>query len=118
MYHQLKYRRFTCIMYTDTLFGPRPSSQLNTCVQLYATDFEWSWFYPMTTEREAHMTLGLLHNQHGAPTVLMQDNAMALTVGEFKKKVRTAGSIIHPIEAHMPNQNKAEAMIREIKRMC
>ena len=64
------------------------------------------------------MTLGLLHNQHGAPTVLMQDNAMALTVGEFKKKVRTAGSIIHPIEAHMPNQNKAEAMIREIKRLC
>ena len=104
-------------MYTDTLFGPRLSSQLNTCSQLYATDFEWSQFYPMTTEREAHTNLGLLHHQHGVPTVLMPDNMMALTAGNFKKKARAAGSIIHPIEAHMPNQHKAEATVREIKRM-
>ena len=44
----------------------------------------------------------------------MPDNAMALTVGEFKKKARAVGSIIHPIEAHMPNQNKVEAMLTEI----
>ena len=104
-------------MYTDTLFGPRPSSQLNTCSRLYATDFEWLWVYPMTAEREAHMTLGLLHYQHGVPTVLMPDNAMALTAGEFKKKATAASSILHPIEAHTPNQNKAKAIVREIKRM-
>ena len=63
------------------------------------------------------MTLGLLHHQHRVPTVLMPDNAMALSAGEFKKKTRAAGSIIHPIEPHTPNQNKAEAMIREIERM-
>ena len=103
-------------MYTDTLFGPRASFQLNTCSQLYATDFEWSWFYPMTAEREAHITLGLLHHQHRVRTGLMPDNAMALTAGEFKKKARAAGSIIHPIEAHTPNQNKANATVREIKR--
>ena len=66
-------------MYTDTLLGPRLSSQLNTCGQLYATDFDWSWFYPMTREREVQMTLGLLHHQPWVPTVLMPDNAMALT---------------------------------------
>ena len=104
-------------MYTDTLFGPRLSSQLNTCGQLYATNFEWSQFYPMTAKREAHMTLGLLHHQHGAPTVLTPDNTMALAAGEFKKKARAAGSIIHPIEAHTPNQNKAKATVREIERM-
>ena len=67
-------------------------------------------------EKEAHTTLGLLHQQQGVPTVLKPDNTMARTAGEFKK-ARAAGSIIHPIEAHMPNQNKAEPMVREIKRM-
>ena len=47
----------------------------------------------------------------------MPDNAMALTAGEFKKKTRAAGSIIHPIEAHTPHQNKAKATVREIERM-
>ena len=57
-------------MYTDTLFGPRPSYQLNTCGQLYATNFEWSQFYPMPSEREIHTTLGLFRHQQGVPTVL------------------------------------------------
>ena len=61
------------------------------------------------------MTLGLFHHQHGVPTVLMPDNTMALTTGEFKKKPRAAGSIVHPIEAHMPSQNNAKATVREIK---
>ena len=61
--------------------------------------------------------MGLLHHQHRVSTVLMPDNAMALTAGEFKKKARAAGSIIHPIEAHTPNQNRADTMVREIKRM-
>ena len=86
IYHQLKYTRFTCVLYTDTLFGPSPSSQLNTCGELYATDFEWSWVYPMMAERETHNTLGLFHHQHGVPTILMQDNAMALTAGKLRRK--------------------------------
>ena len=86
MYHQLKYRIFTCVIYTDTLFSPRQSSQLNTCSKLYATDFEWSWFYPMTAEREAHTALGLFHHQHGVPTVLMPDNAMALTMPSLRRR--------------------------------
>ena len=69
----------------------------------------------MTAEREAHTTMGLLHHQHRVPTVLMLDNAMALTAGEFKKKARAAGSIIHPIEAHTPNQNRGDTMVRETK---
>ena len=59
----------------------------------------------------------MLHHQLGVPTVLMQDNAMALTAGNIKKKARAVGSTIHPIEAHTPNQNKTKAMVREMKRM-
>ena len=42
---------------------------------------------------------------------------MNLVAGDFSKKARRAGSIIHPIEAHTPNQNHAESMAREIKWM-
>ena len=59
----------------------------------------------------------MLHHQLGVPTVLMQGNAMALTADNVKKKARAAGSTIHPIEAHTPNQNKTKAMVREMKRM-
>ena len=59
------------------------------------------------------MTLGLLHHQHGVPTVLTQDNTMALTAGKFKKKARASGSIIHPSEAHTPNQNKWLEKLKE-----
>ena len=116
-YHQLRYRHLRCTMYTDTLFGPKPSSRKNTCGQLFATDFAWSRFYPLRLERDAHSSLDLLHSHHGVPAVYTPDNAMALTGQEFSKKARQAGAIIHPIEAHTPNQNKAEANAREIKRM-
>ena len=42
---------------------------------------------------------------------------MSLVAADFSKKERRAGSIIHPIEAHTPNQNHAESMACEIKRM-
>ena len=113
-YMQLQYRRLNCVMYTDTLFGPKPSSQKNTCGQVYSTAFDWCVFYPMKAERDAHLTLDLLHNDYGVPKTYTPDNAMALVKGNFEKKVHRVGSLIHPIEAHTPNQNKAESIAREI----
>ena len=104
-------------MYTDTLFGPISSTRKNICGQLYSTKFEWSVFYPLRAEQEAHLSLDLLHSYVGVPAVLTPDNAMSLVAGDFSKKARRAGSIIHPIEAHTPNQNCAKSMAREIKRM-
>ena len=79
--------------------------------------FEWSVFYQLRAEREAHLSLDLLHSYVGVPAVLTPDNAMSLVAGDFSKKARRAGSIIHPIEAHTTNQNHAESMAREIKRI-
>jgi hypothetical protein len=38
-------------------------------------------------------------------------------MGSFKEKLRRAGTIIAPIEAYTPNQNRAELAIRKLKRM-
>ena len=46
------------------------------------------------------------------------DNVMAWMAGEFRRVAQRVGArIIHPIEVHTPNQNKAEKMAREIKCM-
>ena len=86
-YMQLQYRCLNCVMYTDTLFGPKPSSQKNTCGQVYSTAFDWCVFYPMKAECDAHLTLDLLHNDFGVPKTYTPDNAMALVKGNFEKKV-------------------------------
>ena len=49
--------------------------------------------------------------------MLTPDNTMSLIAGDFSKKARHAGSIIHPIESHTPNQYHAESMACEIKCM-
>ena len=57
----------------------------------------------MKSKSEAHFTLDLLHSQYGVFHTMIPDNAMELTQGEFLRKARKAGSMIHPSEAYTPN---------------
>jgi hypothetical protein len=115
---QLAYRPLNAVCYTDTMFAQVPSlTNKYTCAQIYCTDFGWSVAYPMRSKGEAHLTLDLLHNQYGAFRVMIPDNAKELTAGSFRDKLRRAGTMISPIEAYTPNQNKAESAIRELKRL-
>lgn len=115
---QLAYRPLNAVCYSDTMFA-QVSSLFNkfTCAQIFCTDFGWTKVYPMKTKAEAHLTLDMLHHQYGAFKVMIPDNAKEMILGEFRDKLRKAGTIIAPIEAYRPNQNKAEAAIRELKRM-
>ena len=113
---QLQYRHLNCTMYTDMLFGPRPSSQKNICGQVFS-NFDCCFFYPLKAECDAHLVLDLLHANYGVAKTYTPDNAMMLVKGTFEKKVNQAGSTIHPIEEHTPNQNKAESIARELKHM-
>ena len=115
MYMQLEYRCLNCVMYMDTLFGLKPSSQENTCGQVYSTNFHRCVFYLLKAQRDAHLTLDLLHDDYGVARTYTPNNAMALVKGNFERKVHRAGSIIHPIKAHTPNQHKADSITREIK---
>ena len=115
---QLAYRPLNTICYTDTMFSKIPSlSNKHTCAQVYCTEFDWTKVYPMKAKSEAHYTLDMLHHQFGAFRVMIPDNAKELTQGAFRDKLRKAGTVIAPVEAYSPNQNRAESAIRELKRM-
>jgi hypothetical protein len=88
----------------------------NRYAQVFATPFHWVAVYPMETKADAHYTLDTLFQKVGVPRVIIPDNAKELTAGHFKKKVLRVGTSIHPIEAHTPNANLAEHVIRELKR--
>ena len=118
VHYQLRYRRLRCDMYTDTMFN-RTTKSLNgnTCAQVFCTNFDFITVYPMRTKGDAHLALGRLLADYGAPTKMIPDNAPELIGGEFKAKLNQAGVQIRPIEAFTPNQNRAEAGIRELKRL-
>ena len=117
MYMQLQYHHLNCTMSTNTLFGPRPSSQKNICGQVFSTNFDWCVFYPLKAECDAHLALDLLHADYGVAKTYTPDNAMTLVKGTFQKNVNQVGSTIHLIESHTPIQNKAESIARELKCM-
>ena len=114
--YQLKYPRLNVEMYTDTLIGRCKSLLGNTVAQVYATPFHWVAVEPMKSKSEAHYSLDNLFRKVGVPRVIIPDNAKELTEGMFKKKALRVGAAIHPIEAHTPNANIAEHVIRELKR--
>jgi phage-related protein len=110
--HQLQYKPLNAICYTDTMLAVMPLLfNKYTCAQIYVIDFGWTKVYPMRFKSEAPSTLDLLHNQYGAFREMAPDNAKELTSEEFKRKLRRAGTVIRPIEAYTPNQNKAESAI-------
>jgi hypothetical protein len=88
-----------------------------TFAQIYCTDFEWVKVYQMKSKGDAHYTLDLLHHEYGAFHTMIQDNAKEMALGPFCEKLRRAGTVIAPIEAYTPNQNRAESAIRELKSM-
>lgn len=115
---QFKYRRLNAVVYTDTMFMKPMTLLRHTCAQVYVTDFEWTKVYPIKSKKEAPYTLDLLHKEYGVFHTIVSDNAPELIHGDFARKARKAGAILHPIEAHTPNQNRAESAIRELKRLC
>jgi Reverse transcriptase (RNA-dependent DNA polymerase) len=115
---QLWYRRYNADCYTDTMFAAVPSLYNGyKCAQIYCTDFGYIRFYPMLLESDAHKTLDLLHDNVGVFRIMIPDGAKTLTTKHFAAKAQKAGSIIRPVEAYTPNQNRAESGIRELKRM-
>lgn len=114
---QLRYFRFGCHMFTDTLFAAVPSwHRRNTCGQVFATDFGWVRFYPMQKKSQAHEALSLMARRIGIPIGLVFDNAKEQLKGLFRKKCRDMGIERRPIESYSPWMNGAEDAIRELKR--
>ena len=115
--YQLRHRRLRADVYTDTLFSETKSLYQNTCGQIFATDFGWVHFIPMRKKSEAPTTLPAVFDSYGIFNHIIPDNAPELTSQEFRKVAHKYGCRIKPVEAWTPNQNLAEANIRELKRL-
>jgi hypothetical protein len=115
---QLAYRPLNARCYTDTMIAAVPSLYNKyICAQIYVTEFGRVKVYPMKAKSEAPSTLDFLHHDYGSFQEMVPENAKELTSHEFRAALRRAGTVIKPIESYTPNQNKAEAAIRELKRM-
>lgn len=116
MYHQKKLRNQK--FYTDTIFGKCRSLANNSCAQIFATEAYFVKAYPMETKSKAGLALRQFIRDFGVPEQLTSDGAPEQTGAktEFVANVRKYGIEHHVSEPNRPQQNRAEAVIREVKK--
>jgi len=116
MYNQRKLRgqRF----YTDTLIGKYKSVTNNTCAQLFANESFFAKAYPMEKKSFAGAALRQFIRDYGVPEQLTFDGAaeQVKPKTDFMKHIRHYDIDYHIIEPHRPQQNRAETVIREVKK--
>jgi hypothetical protein len=78
---QLRYRRLTVTMYTDTMYSTILSRHMNKAAQIFTTDFGFVRAFPMKKEKEAHAALSLLFHRYGVPHVMVMDGTKAQVEG-------------------------------------
>ena len=104
--------------YTDALFGRVKSISYNTCAQIFANESYFVKAYPMEKKSQAGQALRQFIRDFGTPEQLTSDGAAEQTgpKTEFMKNVRKSEIDHHISEAYRPQQKRAEAAIREVKR--
>jgi len=104
--------------YTDTLFGKTKSLTNNTCVQIFANESYFVKAYPMEKKSGAGLALRQFIRDYGVPERLTSDGASEQTgpKTEFMKQVRKHGIEHHVSEPQRPQENRAESVIREVKK--
>lgn len=114
---QLRYRRLTHDVYTDTLDARIPSwHRKNKYAQVFGTRFGWTRVYPMRHKSEAHEGLSLMAKRDGVPPCIIMDGAKEQTMGTFRKKAQEMDCHVKQTEPYSPWSNAAEGTIRELKR--
>ena len=116
MYHQRKLRNQK--FYTDTLFGRCKSISNNTCAQVFANESFYVKAYPMESKSMAGKALRQFIRDIGVPEQLTSDGATEQTGPgtEFIKNVRKFEINHHVTEPYRPQQDRAESVVREVKR--
>jgi hypothetical protein len=96
---QIRYRRLSVTMFTDTMYSTILSRQHNKADQIFFTDFGFVRAFPMKKESEAHEALSLLFQRDGVTNVMVMDGAKTQTEGQFRSKLCDAGCRINHTEA-------------------
>jgi hypothetical protein len=104
--------------FTDTLFGKTKSLTNNTYVQIFANESYFVKAYSMEKKSGAGLALRQFIRDYGVPERLTSDGASEQTgpKTEFMKQVRKHGIDHHVSEPQRPQENRAESVIREIKK--
>ena len=115
---QLHHTRLNTTIYTDTMFAKVKSLKGHTCAQVFTDGKGFIHAIPMKSKKDAGTALRTFIQDFGIPRVLAYDGAKE-QVGpgtEFQKSLRAYHIKDHTSEPDTPNQNRAEAAIRELKR--
>ena len=70
------------------MFASEKSLQGNTSVQVFTTDFGFTYVKPMASKGDAHVALSNLFEDVGVPIHIHADNAKELNLGKMEEDMR------------------------------
>ena len=113
---QMRYQTLNCTMYSDTLFASTKSSRGNTMSQVFATDTDFARVVHMSAKSDAGNALTDVFQTVGVPRHMVTDGAKELTQGTWGKRIKEYQVKATTAEPYSQFQNKAETLIRELKK--
>lgn len=112
--------RFPSLIVTicsDTLFSNVHSVRGYTCAQVFIDGHGFVRVYPLSSKGGAHHALMRFIHQVGVPKYLLTGRAQEEMRGEWGQIVKKYRVRKRTTESHSPWQNRAEAKIRELKKL-
>ena len=104
--------------YTDTLFAGTKSIRSNQVAQVWTDGNGYCLFFPLKSKAKAPSTIAeMIRYVRGIPEVVVSDGAKEVTGKMWTDEINNYRMRHHITEPHSQWQNKAEAEIREVKRM-
>jgi hypothetical protein len=114
----LRYPSLRVTIYTDTLFPSVKSIRGYTCAQLFTDGHCFARVYPLKRKGDAHHALVQFIQDIGIPKSLLTDCAPEEMHGEWGRVVKKYHIKPKMTEPASPWQNRAEAEIREVKKLA
>ena len=111
--HDLCYHHLAHPVFSDTIFASIVSRRGNMSMQGYATDFDWSKAFPMSSSNEAHGTLSLMIARDGVLHTCICDSVKEMIKGNFPQKFKDAAYHQKQLEQFTSLLNAAEREIKE-----
>ena len=114
----MRYPSLTHTLFTDTMIYGTVSKRGNKNVQVYATSFGWTIFFPIKLKSDDNEKLPLLFKYHGVPPETIMNNSKEQLIRDFRKKLHEAKCHQKMIKPHSPWITAAEMNIYELKQGC
>jgi len=115
--HHMRFPTLNCTIYTDTLFAKHKSVRGFNCAQIFTDGKGFYRVYPMQRKGDAHHALSQFIHDVGIPKNCLSDLAQEERHGDWGRIVRHYHIKARTTEAKTPWQNRAEAAVRETKKL-